>query len=123
MREAEQSTSKKRRGRPPLLSSEQTAELIAYISQSRETRQMSYQYLATVVFTNWNVGEYAIRNTLRKAGYKRYIARAKPPLSKANKIKRLQWAHDHLTGPSSSGVRSSGLMRCGSQVADTERGG
>ena len=40
--EAEQNTPKKRRGRPPSLSQAQTNELIEYITQSRETRQMSY---------------------------------------------------------------------------------
>jgi transposase len=94
--QAEQSTPKKHTGRPSKLSQEQVDELIAYIRQSRETRRTSYLRLATKVFPHWGVGEYAIRSSLRRAGYRRYIALAKPPLSEANRQKRLDWAREHI---------------------------
>src|SRR6266702_111842 len=41
-------------------------------------------------------GEYTIRNALRKEGFKRYVARAKP-LSERNKALCPQWAQEYLT--------------------------
>jgi len=94
--QAEQATPKKRSGRPPALTEAQTDELVNYIQQSKETRRKSYLRLAKEVFPEWNVGEYAIRFALRKRGFKRYIALAKPPLSEANQRKRLAWAEEHV---------------------------
>jgi transposase len=83
--QSEQVTPKKRTGRPPRLTQEQVDELITYIQQSRETRRMSYHRLANEVFAHWGVGEYSIRSSLRRAGYRRYIALAKPRLSETNR--------------------------------------
>src|SRR6266576_5631946 len=58
---------------------------------------MTYVHLANDPFAHWQIGEYTIRNALRKEGFKRYVARAKPPLSERNKALRLQWAQEHLT--------------------------
>ena len=41
-------------------------------------------YLALSLYFKWNVGMYAIRGALRRAGFKRYVARSKPPLSAKN---------------------------------------
>ncbi|KAF2840448.1 hypothetical protein M501DRAFT_952820, partial [Patellaria atrata CBS 101060] len=57
---------------------------------------MSYQRLATEIFAHWGVGEYAIRSSLRRAGYRRYVALAKSPLTEANRLKRLAWAEEHV---------------------------
>lgn len=94
--QAEQTTPKKRKGRDPSLSEEQIEELITFIRYSRTNRLMSYLHLATGPFASWEVGEYAIRNALRKYGFKRYVARAKPPLSEGNKAMRLEWALAHV---------------------------
>jgi transposase len=88
-------TPKKRTGRPPVLSDADVDELITYISQSRGHRQLSFQSLADGPFAHWQRGPYAIRSALRKRGYRRYRARAKPPLSAANKERRLAWALEH----------------------------
>jgi hypothetical protein len=57
---------------------------------------MSYQRLASEAFPQWGVTEYAIRSGLRRRGFKRYIALAKPPLSEANQKKRLAFAEAHI---------------------------
>ena len=65
-------TPQKRSGKPPILSSEQTAQLIAFVISSRLARQMTY--LALSLYFKWNVGMYAIRGALQRAGFKRYVA-------------------------------------------------
>jgi len=88
-------TPQKRTGRPLLLSVEQIQELIQFIRSSKEARQMSYLSLSQH-FQHWHIGQYAIRYALRNAGYNRRIALSKPPLTEANKAKRLQWAEAHV---------------------------
>lgn len=78
-------TPKKRKGRPQLLSEAQIDQLVAFITSSREGRQASFLHLAKVAFPQWEVGEDTIRRALRAKGYFRRIARAKPPLSDANR--------------------------------------
>jgi len=88
-------TPSKRSGRPSTLSQEQQDELIEYVCHSKLSRRLSYLHLS-LAFESWNVSEYAIRTCLRNAGFKRYIARAKPPLSEKNIRARKAWAHDHI---------------------------
>jgi len=90
---AERPTPKKRSGRPPKLTEWQTQVLIQFVISSKKARLMTYLQLA--MYFAWGVTEYAIRSALRRAGFKRYIARAKPPLSNANKEARLAWAYEH----------------------------
>jgi hypothetical protein len=53
-------------------------------------------YLAlSLYFRAWDCTEYAIRSTLRRAGFKRYVARLKYKLSIKNKADRLVWALEH----------------------------
>jgi hypothetical protein len=90
-------TPKKRNGRPSTLSRDQVQELVVFVCSTRTNRLLSYQQLAIGPFSHWGVSEYAIRNALRKEGFKRYVARAKPPLSDKNKADRLQWALQHVS--------------------------
>ena len=41
-------------------------------------------------------GEWAIRTAFKKEGFVRCVSRKKPPLSKENRKKRLEWALEHV---------------------------
>lgn len=41
-------------------------------------------------------GEWAIRIAFKKEGFVRRVSRKKPPLSKENRRKRLDWAKEHI---------------------------
>ncbi|KAI6248672.1 hypothetical protein HI914_02268 [Erysiphe necator] len=59
-------------GRKPTLGPEQVDELERFVQTSQETRQMSYLELA-MNFPQWNVGQDAIRNALKRRGYCRRV--------------------------------------------------
>lgn len=92
-----QVTPKKRSGRKSTLSEAQIDEIVEFVTHSRTHRLMSYIQLASGPFAHWSVGEYIIRSALRTRGFKRWIARAKPPLSEKNRRERLQWAREHVS--------------------------
>lgn len=89
------STIAKRSGRPPSLSQEQKTELVEFISASQRNRRLTFAQLAEILF-NGEFGTYAIRYTLRRMGYSRYVAYRKPPISEKNAQLRLQFAREHL---------------------------
>ncbi|KAI1001792.1 hypothetical protein K3495_g6410 [Podosphaera aphanis] len=85
-----------RSGRPPSLSSAYVEKLEAFVCSCRETRQMSFLELA-LHFRLWGVGEFVIRNALRKRGYERRLPRRCPPLTENHRSVRLFWAEQHLS--------------------------
>ncbi|OBR11336.1 hypothetical protein CH63R_03632 [Colletotrichum higginsianum IMI 349063] len=87
-----------RSGRPPALSHEQEEDLVEYVTSSQQGRLASFLQLSVVLF-NGAYGEDAIRSTLRRLGYRRYVARQKPLLSEATREKRLAWALAHVKWP------------------------
>jgi len=93
---AERVTLKERTCRPRQLTNDQIDELVTHVGHSRASRQRSFAGLAEGPFSHWNVGEYVIRNALRSRRYVRRIARAKAPLSDANRQIRLAWAEEHV---------------------------
>ena len=95
--QSEHPTPVKRKGRNPTLNPQQIEELITFVCSSRTNRLMSYIHLASGPFAQWDVGEFVIRHALYKEGFRRWVARAKPPISEANRIKRLRWAEEHLS--------------------------
>ncbi|EEQ35767.1 conserved hypothetical protein [Microsporum canis CBS 113480] len=66
-------TPKRRSGRPSQLSPEQVRTLIEYVCASPENRQLTYHELATVL--ELGVGQFAVRNALYNAGFRRRVAR------------------------------------------------
>ena len=60
----------KRSGRPKALSAAQEAELVRFVTASKENRSMTYAEIGKSLFDGAH-GEYAIRNTLRRLGFKR----------------------------------------------------
>lgn len=60
----------KRSGRPTAMTPEQEAELVRFVTASRGRRSMSYAGIAEAVLGG-QFGDYAIRNALRRHGFKR----------------------------------------------------
>jgi transposase len=86
-------TPSKRSGRPPALTDAQTKELVDLITSSRRARRLPYHKLIPEL--SFDCGVDTVRNTLRRKGYKRYIARREPAISEKNRADRLAWAIAH----------------------------
>ncbi|KAI0996976.1 hypothetical protein K3495_g11207 [Podosphaera aphanis] len=83
-------------GRPPVLRKSQVDEIESFVCSSPEDRQMSYLQLANFAFRHFGVSEKVIRREMKKRGYTRQVAAAKPPLSLENMRRRFQFASSHL---------------------------
>jgi transposase len=79
-------TPRRRTGRPAKLSESDVEKLITFIRSSKEARQMPWSDLPDAV--GLDCSESAIRTALRKAGFRRYIARRKPHTEEAVRITR-----------------------------------
>lgn len=77
------------------LSEDQVDDLITYICTSKATRFESFLSLSIGPFSHFKVSGDVIRKAIAKRGYKKYIARQKPPLSQKNRDLRLAWAQEH----------------------------
>jgi Transposase len=86
-------TPHKRSGRPGLLNKDQETELIAFVRTSKVSRRLTYLELA--IHFDW--GFIAVQGCLERAGYRRYVARVKPPISEKNRLARIDWAEEHKT--------------------------
>lgn len=85
----------KRSGRPPILTAQQVEDLIEFITANKENRRIPFNKLASCL--GWeNIGEYAIRHTLRRHGFSRCVATARPPCSERTRQLRLEWAQRHV---------------------------
>jgi transposase len=93
----EPATPRKRTGRPIKIRTPERLRLVNFISESSVNRRMSYAELG--LHLNLDASEKAIRTALDLEGFHRRIAREKPFLSSAAKIKRLEWAmkYSHWT--------------------------
>jgi hypothetical protein len=80
---------------PRTITREQEEELIAFVCASKRNRRIYYLELSLSLFEQ-TIREQAIRNALYRHGFRRCVARYKPPISEANRIKRLAWAYKHL---------------------------
>ncbi|KAM0261422.1 hypothetical protein ACHAQJ_002275 [Trichoderma viride] len=74
-----------RPGRPSKLTEAQIEELKAFMEASKENERMPYGKIPQAL--GWDVGEYCIRHTLRKLGYKRPAGPRRKPLVDARKTK------------------------------------
>lgn len=80
------------------LSTEQVDALEEFVRSWPEGRSMNFLELSMhSQFAHWNCSEQLIRKVLKTRGYKRYVAREKPPLNNINKEKRLAFAHAHAS--------------------------
>jgi transposase len=87
----------KKTGRPPALDSDEVDALIEFVKSSRRTRRMTFDQLKQELYSDRPlVGTEAIKYALRKRGYYCRLALRKPLISELNRIRRLEWAHEHL---------------------------
>jgi hypothetical protein len=61
--------------------------LIAFVRTSEISRRLTYFELA--VHFEWGV--IAVKGCLERAGYRRHVARVKPPISEKNRLDRIAW--------------------------------
>ena len=80
-------------GKKSTLTEDQINDLEVLVCSSKAGRLLSYTGLSSAL--DLGVSVDVIRAALQKRGYKRYIARQKPPLSEKNKELRLAWAQEH----------------------------
>ena len=70
--------------------------LVNWVTQSSFTREIPWAELPKwLEWDSW-CGGNTIRTAFQKEGYVRGVRRRKPPLSDANRRKRLAWAEEHL---------------------------
>jgi len=83
-------------GRHVLLDTPHRKFLIKWVTQSSFTREIPWAELPKWLEWDEWCGGFAIRRAFKTEGYCRGVRRRKPPLSEANRIKRLNWALEHL---------------------------
>jgi hypothetical protein len=85
----------------PLADMSSLTHLTASISLNGLPRALSHaifhgqSFLSGLNGESW-CGGYAIRTAIKKERYTRGVRRRKPPLSEANRIKRLNWARAYI---------------------------
>ena len=84
-------TPKKRTGRPIKINTPKRKLLVDFILSSSSIRRMSC--LEIPMALDWEVSENTVRNALRMEGFHRRIARIKPFLSEAARLKTLALVH------------------------------
>jgi hypothetical protein len=78
-----------------MLSTQQIDKIVRFITSSKRTRRMPYWKVLLAL--GWEgISPSTIRSSLRRVGYKRYVALRKPPISERNRQLHLQFALDHL---------------------------
>lgn len=90
----ERPTPRKARGQRRKLSEETVDEVIEFITQSKETRRMSFKEL--IERLELPVTKNTLRKALARRGYHRCKALRKPPLSDRTRRLRLTWALEHV---------------------------
>ena len=75
------STPRKRSGRPSTLNQEEVDKIIRWMNASEENRRTSWMKIPAIL--ELDVGYYAVRNALRKAGFRRKVARDEAPTTRS----------------------------------------
>lgn len=88
-------TSQKRQGRSQKITSQELEYLINWICTSKANRRCRWDDISWAAGLP-HLGIYVIRHALRKAGFRRYVARRKSSISEQNRIKRLKFAYNHI---------------------------
>lgn len=76
------------------MSYKQEEELVEYVRGSRDTRQKTYLELSLALFEG-QFSKWVIKRALYRQGFRRRVARQKPPISETNRVKRLDFAEAH----------------------------
>jgi transposase len=83
-----------RTGRPSVMSAEDEAELVSFVTASKKHRFMPFAEVAER-FQGGVFSTYVIRRALKRHGFARFIARVKPQIDERTRQRRLQWALEH----------------------------
>lgn len=90
----EPTTPPRPRERRPVCTTRKRQRLVNRLRLSTENRRLPLDRLANLEDLHYDIR--TLRRALRQEGYSRRIARAKPLLTEAHKLRRLQWATNHL---------------------------
>lgn len=91
---ARDATAGRSTGRPRTLTPEQEAELVQYVTSSKKTRRMGFLELSTIIFAGI-FGVWVIKHALYRLGFRRRVARKKPPITERTRNLRETWAREH----------------------------
>lgn len=91
---ARDATAHRSTGRPRTLTPEQEEELVQYVTSSKKTRRMGFLELSTIIFAGV-YGEWVIKHALYRLGFRRRVARKKPPITERTRKLRETWAKEH----------------------------
>jgi Transposase len=86
-------TPRKRSGRPSFLSEKTVKQIIDWICVSAANRRSRWDQIPQKL--GLDIRYYCIRYALRKAGFSRYLARRKPPISERNRQARLAFTLEY----------------------------
>ena len=91
---ADDATAGRSTGRPRTLTPKQEDELVQYVTSSKKARRMGFLELSMVLFAG-TYGMWLIKHALYRLGFRRRVARKKPPITEKNRKLRLAWAQEH----------------------------
>jgi hypothetical protein len=83
-------------GRKPLLDTPRRRDLLNWIHESPSHRLTKWVDIPAILDLGIVYGEEAVTTALRTEGQGRYISRRRPPLSHRNRVKRREFAVEHI---------------------------
>lgn len=87
-------TPRMRSGRPLTITYDQQEQLVQFVMSSKESRRMTFLELSMRLFEG-EFSQYVIRRTLYRHGFRRRVARRKPPISEKNRLLRIEFAQKY----------------------------